>query len=148
VALLRNDAAYPVLRRFSWLLALVAGGGFLLFGVTPLAPWWYQNISGLSPDLVTLSIVPTILLAPVPFLNALISWNRSVLIARKETKWISGAVALNMATLLILVLGLPMVLNTAGAVSASLVVEWVFLWWASERRQTPERAVVPIPIGD
>ncbi len=154
VALLRNESAYPLLRRFAWTLAVAAGGGFLLFGVTALAPWWYGNISGLSPDLVAMSIIPTILLAPVPFLNALISWQRSLLIHRKQTKWITGAVALNMATLLTLVLGLPLIVSAAGAISAaiafsaSLVAEWVYLWWASERRREKTIIPQPVPVGD
>lgn len=154
VALLRSEQSYALLRRFAWVLALSAGGVFLLFGITPVAQWWYTNISGLSPDLVALTILPTILLVPVPLLNALISWQRALLIHRKQTKWITGAVALNMATLLGLMLGLPMVVNASGAVSAaiafsaSLVAEWLYLWWASERRVETPVVVQPVPVGD
>jgi hypothetical protein len=154
VAMLRSEQAYPVLRRFAWGLAFGAGGLFLLFGVTPAAEWWYGNISGLSPDLVALAILPTVLLVPVPLLNALISWQRALLIHRKQTKWITGAVLLNMATLMLLVLGLPYVVNVSGAISAaiafsaSLIAEWIYLWWASERRLETPLVVQPVPVGD
>jgi hypothetical protein len=122
--------------------------------LTPAASWWYGNISGLAPELVALAILPTILLAPVPLLNALISWNRSLLIHHKQTKWISGAVALNMATLLALMLGLPYFIAGPGAVSAaiaysaSLVAEWLFLWWVSEHRYERPLVVQPVAVGD
>jgi len=145
VALLRDESGRPVLRRFAWLLAAASTAGFALLAFTPAASWWYQRVSGLAPRLVDLALVPTLLVVPVPGLTVAISWLRAVLVHARRTGPVSGAVALNMATLLALMLMLPRVTTLPGAVQAtigltiSLGVESVFLAWAVRRAKGAAR---------
>lgn len=137
IALLRDADSFLVLRRFGYLLAAIVTGAFFLLTVTPGAAWWYQHVSGLTPDLVRLAILPTLIMVLVPGLNALLSWYRGVLVANKRTTPIGVAVVLNMGTLLGLMLLFPLFAALPGAVlaaiafTASLVVECLYLWWES-----------------
>lgn len=148
VALMQGDESARVLKRFAWGMAGVVSVLVLLFAATPASHWWYANVSALPATLMPLTFIPTLLLAPVPGLNALISWNRSLLITRNNTKPISAAVAVNMATLLLLMLGLPYLFNLPGAVTAAIAytasmgVEWLFLWYQSEWRVKEEQGMV------
>ncbi|MDQ4076837.1 MAG: hypothetical protein M3220_11410 [Chloroflexota bacterium] len=137
VALLKDAQSYAALRRFGMMLAAVATGTFFLLVLTPGARFWYRYVAGLTPELVQLAILPTAILALVPGLNALISWQRGVLVHDKDTGPISLAVAINMGVLLgIMVLG-PLVVALPGAVLAalaltsSMLVEALVLWWHS-----------------
>ncbi len=152
VALLRDAAAYAALRRFAMGLATSATVIFVLLVLTPGARIWYERISGLSPELAELAILPTVILAVVPGLNAILSWQRGVLVYEKNTGPISVAVALNiLLTLAIMLLG-PRVLELPGAVWAalaltlSMVAESAFLAWGSRSRA--RRRVAVLAVGD
>lgn len=137
VALLRDSASFLALRRFGYILSLAVTGLFFLLTVTPGAAWWYRHVSGLTPDLAQLAILPTLIMALVPGLNGLLSWYRGVLVANKRTAPIGVAVGLNMGVLLGLMLLFPLFAALPGAVlaaiafTASLVVECLYLWWES-----------------
>ncbi|MBA3531685.1 MAG: hypothetical protein H0T73_07200 [Ardenticatenales bacterium] len=137
VALLKDAQSYAVLRRFTWTLALGSSGAFFLLAATPGAMLWYRNISGLTEELAQMAVWPTLILVLVPGLNAALSWQRGVLIHSKKTQLISVAVALNMAVLVALMVGLPRLFAVPGAILAasavtiSMVVECFFLWWQS-----------------
>lgn len=143
IALLDNAQSYRALHRFMWVLALGTSGLFALMVLTPGAALWYRYVSGLTPELVRLAILPTAILAVVPGLNAISSWQRGILVRSEETGPISMAVALNMAVLLGIMAVAPLVVELPGAVlaasalSISMGVEALFLWWHS--RETAVR---------
>ncbi|MGH2541988.1 MAG: hypothetical protein ACRDIB_04295, partial [Ardenticatenaceae bacterium] len=152
VALLRDRQSYHVLRRFGLLLAGISTAAFALLVLTPGARLWYQHIAGLTPELVSLAIAPTAILALVPGLGTVISWQRGVLVHDKDTGPISLAVAINMGTLLaIMVLGarfgtLPGAVLAALALTFSLGVESLFLGWHI-RSVATRRAVAAVVTG-
>ncbi len=153
IALLKDEQSYEMLRRFAFVLTGVATGLFFLLVLTPGARFWYREVSGLTPELAELAILPTAILALVPGLNALISWQRGVLVHDKNTGPISLAVAINMGILLgVMALG-PHIVEVPGAVLAasaltlSLAVECLFLWRHS-RSRSYRLARVPILVGD
>ncbi|MBT8397220.1 MAG: hypothetical protein KJN92_09645, partial [Gemmatimonadetes bacterium] len=47
----RNHEHFRPLARFAMVLGLLATGGFALVALTPLAGFWFETVSGLSPDL-------------------------------------------------------------------------------------------------
>lgn len=137
VALLEERRSYEKLHRFTIGLALLLSAGFALLAVSPAAQLWYEKVSGLPPRLVSFTIVPTIIIAALPGLTTLISWQRGLLVHVKRTRSITQAVFLNVAVLATFMLGAVAVLPLAGAtmaaiaLTASVGAEWLFLWWRS-----------------
>ena len=104
------------LRRFSTRLGIIASVGMGVVVLTPLGSIWYRTVSGLSPDLSALAILPGILLVLLPFLEAVLSFQRGVLVRANRTAPISVAVAVQLAaTTAAFVLGI-LVLGLTGAV--------------------------------
>lgn len=151
VALLEERGSFEKLRRFTAGLALFLGGLFLLIAVTPAARLWFSSVSGLSPQLVEFATVPAMVAALVPGVNALISWQRGLLVHVKRTPTITRAVALNIVVLATVMLGAGTFLPLAGATSAalaltlSIIAEWVYLWWRSRPAAAQVQVVQPAP---
>jgi hypothetical protein len=154
VALLARPGAHAELRRYAWGLALASGALFALLAFTPGAAWWYREVSGLDPELVSLVLVPTMLVVPLPALTALVSWQRAQLVHTQRTRPVSAAVALNMGTLLLVLLALPHVVPESGAVLAALATtlasgaECAYLAWSAHRQgaapvAAPEAEALP-----
>jgi len=100
VALIDDQQSYLALRRFALILGTVASALMILLAVTPLNDLWYGRISGLTPDLVTLSQIPTLLIAFTPAVAVIVAWQRGVLVYVRRTKPITVAVALNVTVLI------------------------------------------------
>lgn len=152
VALIEDGRSFEKLRRFTVVLTCTLSGVFALVAVTPAARLWFENISGLSPKLVTFAITPTIILAAVPGLTTLISWQRGLLVHVKRTPTITRAVAVNVVVLATVMLGVATLLPLAGAtiaaiaLTASVAAEGLFLWWRSRPIATQVRTV-PASVG-
>lgn len=154
VALLDDRQSFQTLRRFAVWLAVILGSAFAVAAVTPIARFWYADVSGLSSRLVGFSLLPTMIIALVPGVAALISWQRGLLIHVKRTQPITESVAVNVVVLLTVMVvlmqtvALPGATLAAIALSASVFAEWAYLWWRSrpeaERVQTP----APVVAGD
>ena len=100
VALVDNQQSYAALRRFALTLGAVASVLMILLAVTPLNDLWYGRISGLTPDLVELSQLPTLFIALTPFIAVVVAWQRGVLVNARRTRPITVAVALNVTVLI------------------------------------------------
>ncbi len=83
----------PALGRFAFSLGLATTCGLALFGLTPLSELWFETISGLTPRLAAHAVLPTILLIPLPFLSAVLSLERGILIKARRTRPITLATA-------------------------------------------------------
>jgi hypothetical protein len=147
VALLVDGHSFEKLRRFTVGLALSLSGVFALVAVTPAARLWFEKVSGLTPDLVALAIVPTMILAFLPGLDTLLSWERGVMVHVGRTRAITQAVVLDVVVLVVVMLGVGAVLPLAGATMAAIALtsavgaEWVYLWWRSRPAAAQMRAV-------
>jgi len=134
VALLDGPAAMKTLWRFA--VMLTAGSLALLVAMafTPLAPWWQQQIAGLSEELTTLAVPALRLAVMLPVLAAMQSWLRGIIVVGKATGAIAQAIVINLAVLmLVLLVGangrwLPGTSVAALALTASQVVESLWLW--------------------
>lgn len=140
VALIDDRSSFERLRRFSIGLALALSGSFALAALTPVARILYQRISGLSPELVSLAIVPTIILSVVPGLAAMISWRHGLLVCSKQTRTITSAVSLHLVVLATVMLGagalLPRTPGTviaSNALTAAVAVQAGYLWWVGRK---------------
>jgi hypothetical protein len=88
------DENYKSLRNFA---AMLGSGLVLLLSLiafTPLSMMWYQQLSGLSPELSQYAILPTQILAIMPGLTVLLSFQRAVLVVHKHNAPITVATGL------------------------------------------------------
>jgi hypothetical protein len=137
VALIDDKASFVKLSRFTIGLALCLTGSFVLVSLTPAARILFQSIAGLSPELVSLAIVPTLILSVVPGLDTFVSWGHGLLIHFKQTRTITRAVTLNVGVLAFVMLGAgtwllatPGTIIAAIALSAAVASQWCYLWWS------------------
>jgi len=100
VALTDNEQSFLALRRFALTMGAVTSALLILLAVTPLNDLWYGRISGLMPELVALSRIPTLLIALTPAMAVVIHWQRGVLVNARRTRPITVAVALNVTVLI------------------------------------------------
>jgi hypothetical protein len=120
VALLHDSDSLTALRRFAFILAAILSSTILVIGLSPLNHVWYGRISGLTPDLVALANLPTILISLTPALSVLVALNRGILVHTRHTRPVSVAVAINVTVLLLVMLLGPTWLPWPGVVLASL----------------------------
>ncbi len=109
------------LGRFALGLGLASSLGLALIGFTPLAYLWFEVVSGLSRELALFAIPPTRILAVLPALSVLLSFQRAILVQGRVTGPITVATATEVGgiivTLLALVHGVGMVGATAAAIA-------------------------------
>lgn len=74
-------------------LAAVSAVGLLLVLFTPLGLVWFRDVSGLSPELAAFALWPARVLALVPALDYLLSFQRSMLVLARRTRIITAATA-------------------------------------------------------
>ncbi len=86
IALLGDDLReYPLLRKYAFGGAIVLGGALAAIAWSPLSPLWFRDVSGLSPELAAFTSLPLKVLALVPLLTFLLSFQRGVLILKRRT---------------------------------------------------------------
>jgi hypothetical protein len=137
VALLKGPAALRTLRRFA---AMLAGGALALslaLAFTPLGLWWQQRIAGLSAELVVFALPALRWAVLLPALAVVQSWLRGLIIAGKATAAIAWATAINLVSLVgVLLVGarfgwLPGASLAAIALVSSQSIETIWLWVSS-----------------
>lgn len=133
IALLKDRRTLYMLQSFARVLGLIMFVLFSIFAATPLAQIWFRRIVGLSLKLTQMARLPMLVLALLPVIGALISWQRGILISSRRTPAITRSVVVNLAVLgaVLVVLGytvrLPGVLIAAVAYIGSVLAEWLYL---------------------
>ena len=93
--------------------------GLSLIAFTPAARLWFEDVSGLSPELAAFALPPTGWLALMPALSVLLAWQWALLVWGRRTRSITAAslveVAVIATVLVALVHGVGMVGATAAA---------------------------------
>lgn len=122
IALLgRRLEHFKELARFALALGLASSAGLALVGFTPLSHVWFVTISGLSEELTAFAIAPTKILAALPALSVLLSFQRAILMQGRATRPITIATAIEVlgivAVLMLLIHGLGMVGVTAAGIA-------------------------------
>ena len=106
------------------LFALGVGAAFTglqaLLTLTPLADWYFRQAIGLPPDVEALALPTAQVLLPLPLLLAARNFGRGVLIARRQSGHVQGAMAVNLVALsLCLALGV-----WQGGLTGALLAAW------------------------
>jgi hypothetical protein len=115
VALLDRPRAPERLRRFSWLVAIATSALFALMVLTPLSGIWFEQISGLSPELANLAKSAVLIAIPLPALSVMRSWSQGILLFGRKTRGISEAIVISLVALVAVLWGGVAVGNITGA---------------------------------
>ncbi|MBN1273277.1 MAG: hypothetical protein JXB26_13500 [Candidatus Aminicenantes bacterium] len=120
IALLgRKWEGFKPLRRFTLVLGMCTAGGLILVAFTPLSGIWFHKVSGLTLDLARFSVLPTQILALIPGLMVLLSFQRAIFVHARKTKPITIATAVEVASIILfLVLNIHLI-HVPGAVAAA-----------------------------
>ena len=114
-----NRHNYPQVRNFAIGLGLSTSACLGLIGFTPLAQFWFRDLSGLSQGLSDFAVLPLQIMAIFPALTVLICFQRACLIDQRITRPISIATGIE-ATAIFMLLTLAMLyFPVSGAVAAS-----------------------------
>jgi hypothetical protein len=101
-------------------LASAATFGLAAILFTPLAEVWFGRISGLTPELVAFALWPARVLAVVPALEYLLTFQRAQLILARRTRAITLATAVEVTTIgVALFIGVSFA-NLVGALAATI----------------------------
>ena len=113
---------YRPIRNFGCVLAGLAAGSLGLIVFTPLATVWFQDVSGLSPELAAFALLPAQILALLPAGSVWICFQRSVLVHARRTAPITWAGILEVAVVVLLLTVTTQVLSWIGAVAAATAI--------------------------
>jgi len=106
-----------ILGRFTFRVGAASTIGLAAVVFTPLATVWYGTVSGLSPDLAAFSLLPGALLVLIPFIEAILSYQRGVLVKSHRTGPISVAVGVQLGVTTAVFAVMVLVLKIVGAVT-------------------------------
>jgi len=121
IALMGKDFEhYNELRRFAFGLGIAASAALALIAFTPLAGFWFETVSGLSPELASFAIVPVRILAPFPALSVLLSFQRGILVQGRHTGPITGATVVEVAGIAIAFVAFSNGLDLVGVTAAMI----------------------------
>ena len=107
-------------RQFAALLAGATTLGFAAIALTPLADVWLERVSGLAPELAAFAKLPLKVIVLMPAMSVLLSLQRSLLVARRDTgpiTWASVLEVVGIAMVLLVTIGAG---NWVGATAAAV----------------------------
>ena len=120
IALIGDDQeGYGPLRRFGNFLGLAAALGLSLIAWTPLATVWFRDVSGLTDELAAFALTPIRILAIMPGLSALLSFQRAVMVIRTTTNRITWATIIEVVGTMVVLWVAISVFDVVGAVAAA-----------------------------
>jgi len=114
-----DKSGYIQLRNFAVLLSSVLSISLLIIAFTPLADIWFKDVSGLSAFLSEFAKTPLKIMAIIPALTVLISFQRSVLVSDKNTAPITWGTVIEFTVIVIVMLLSIYVFSFVGAVAAT-----------------------------
>ncbi|MBE0645617.1 MAG: hypothetical protein IH600_16165 [Bacteroidetes bacterium] len=118
----RHMEHFRVVRNFAVGLGVAAVAGLACIAMTPLADFWFLDLSGLSPLLAAFAILPAQLLVLMPGTSVLLSFQRSVLVATKRTGPVTLATVLEVSVIIITLAVAILVFDAVGAVAAAIAL--------------------------
>jgi len=115
----RDGEGFQPLRKFAWTLGVAVAAGLGIIAWTPLGRFWFEVISGLSPELAAFALTPARILVLVPGLAVILSFQRAVLVHAKRTVPVTIATVMEVGGIVaVLSLGI-FYFDTVGVVAAS-----------------------------
>lgn len=109
---------FPELRKFALTLGLATSAGLALVAFTPLSSLWFVTISGLTPELTSIALIPARVIVPLPALSVLLSLQRAILVEGRRTQHITVATAIEVASVALVFILLGWGVGFLGATAA------------------------------
>ncbi len=113
---------YAVLRRFATIVGAGATVGLALIGFTPLATFWFEDVSGLTTTLSSFAFVPTMIQVLIPATSVLLAFQHAVLVHAKVTMPITYGTVIEVAGILVVMAAMVFMAGSTGAVAASVAL--------------------------
>lgn len=115
-----NFKNYKPLRNYAFFSGNIVVILLALVAFTPLSEIWFRVVSGLSMELSLFSILPLKILAIMPGLTFLISFQRAILVYSKKTKPLTTATALEVGGILLVLFVTIHFFDAIGVIAAAL----------------------------
>ena len=144
---------YQSIRNFGYGLAAVTATGLVVIAYTPLATVWFEQISGLTPELAAFALAPTKILAWLPACSVWMAFQRATLVHARETRPITWASLVELAVVVAVLAATIVSLSWTGAVAAAAailagrVVGNVWLILPARRASRRGRLLVATPLA-
>jgi hypothetical protein len=120
IALIGDEQeGYAPLRTFGTLLSLAVAVSLSLIAWTPLAGVWFRDVSGLTDELAAFALTPTRILAIIPGLTALLSFQRAVMVIRTTTDRITWATIIEVVGTVVVMWVAISIFDAVGAIAAA-----------------------------
>jgi hypothetical protein len=116
----RKRQNYGILRNYAVYLGIVVTVLISVIAFTPLANLWFVNVSGLSMELAELSYLPLKIMILLPALTVLLNFQRSLMVINSTTGPISKATAVELISIIVVMLVCVVFLNLVGVVAAAV----------------------------
>jgi O-antigen/teichoic acid export membrane protein len=113
---------FKVVRDFALILAISVVVILGVIAFTPMARVWFGYISGLSPELTNLAILPLQIMVLMPGLSVILSLQRSILVAARKTSALTWATMLEVTGIILILYWSTFFFGVMGAVGASISV--------------------------
>ncbi len=110
---------YCALRRFALLLGVGVAVTLSLIAWTPLAWVWFRSAAGLPDELAAFALTPTRVLAIIPGLTAILSFQRAVMVVRGTTDRITWATLIEVGGTVVVMWIALSAFNAVGAIAAA-----------------------------
>lgn len=110
-------------RKLRTFTALLASAVVVVLGViafTPLEEVWFVHVSGLTQELAALASTPLQILVIIPGFSVLLSFQRSVLVNVRRTKYITLATGIEVGTIILILFVAITQFNAIGVVAAAV----------------------------
>lgn len=121
IALIGNQRQnYRPLRNYAVYMGAAVTVLITILAFTPLADLWFVNVSGLSQELADMSYLPLKIMILLPALTVLLNYQRSLLLINRTTGPISAATAIELISIIAILLVCTVFLNMTGVVAASI----------------------------
>jgi hypothetical protein len=108
------------LGRFAVVLGVASSVSLAIVALTPVSRFWFETVSGLTPDLAAYAILPTAILIPIPFLSVILSYQRGIIVVGRATRPVTWATVIEVAGIALLFPILGWKLGMVGVTAASI----------------------------
>ena len=92
----------------------------MLIAFSPAVTLWFRDISGLTPELARLAVVPIRIFAVIPALEVLLAFQRAQFVVGENTRPITKATAIEVAVIALVLLLVISGTNLVGVTAAAL----------------------------
>jgi hypothetical protein len=110
---------YSIVKDFALILGIAVVAILGMISFTPLATFWFEIVSGLSPDLANFSILPLQLMVLMPGLSVMLSFQRAIQVSARETRPLTWATFLEVLGIIIVLFVMTYFFNFIGAIAAT-----------------------------